>query len=154
MARRRAEAKARVENPGMSDKGINEILGAPKHPEPDSRHQTDNYKQIQKLGQQLEILPVGQARHLLATLLTHINSSGKKGRLIWRGMRDEGVNRRISVAAGAIRRMQLRNLSRAWERYQEWYADMRNSMFFCSGAIRRMQNRKLSMAWEQWQVTL
>ena len=39
----------------------------------------------------------------------------------------------------------------AWERWQEWYAELKGQQYKTAGAIRRMLNRKLSMAWETWQ---
>ena len=53
---------------------------------------------------------------------------------------------------GAVKRMMHRQLSMAWERWQEWYADLKDQQFKVAGALRRMLHRKLSMAWEKWQV--
>ena len=55
------------------------------------------------------------------------------------------------VAAGAIYRMQQRQLSMAWESWQEWYTELKAQQYRLAGAIRRMMNRQISMAWERWQ---
>ena len=44
-------------------------------------------------------------------------------------------------------------MSRAWEKWQQVYADLKFANRMGGGAIRRMLNRKLSMAWEKWQFT-
>merc|ERR1719162_871570 len=54
---------------------------------------------------------------------------------------------------GAINRMLKRQMSRAWEKWQQVYADLKFLNRMGGGAIRRMMNRKLSMAWEKWQFT-
>ena len=47
--------------------------------------------------------------------------------------------------------MQQLQLSKAWEQWQFWYAEVKQQQFMMSGAIRRMQQLQLSKAWEQWQ---
>ena len=47
--------------------------------------------------------------------------------------------------------MMNRKLSMAWERWQQWYAELKDQQFRLAGALRRMMNRQLSMAWESWQ---
>ena len=47
--------------------------------------------------------------------------------------------------------MMNRHLSKGWESWQFWYAELKAQQFKVAGAIRRMLRRKLSMAWEQWQ---
>ena len=39
----------------------------------------------------------------------------------------------------------------AFNRWVEWYEDIKQQQFRISGAINRLMNRKLSMAWERWQ---
>jgi chromosome segregation ATPase len=55
------------------------------------------------------------------------------------------------VAYGAINRMRNLGLSKAWEKWQQSYADDARQQRVLRGAIRRMRNRLLSMAWEKWQ---
>jgi protein SFI1 len=52
---------------------------------------------------------------------------------------------------GAINRLLKRQMSAAWEKWQQVYADLKFANRMGGGAIRRMLNRKLSMAWEKWQ---
>ena len=52
---------------------------------------------------------------------------------------------------GAIQRMLHRKLSMAWEKWQEWYAEMKNQQHLMSGAANRLRNYHLSRAWEKWQ---
>jgi len=52
---------------------------------------------------------------------------------------------------GALNRMRNRLLSMAWEKWQQWYADLMEQKRFMAGALRRMLHRQLSMAWERWQ---
>ena len=50
--------------------------------------------------------------------------------------------------------MQNRHLSMAWEKWQEWYAEMKDQQRLMGGALNRMRNFHLSKAWEQWQVLI
>jgi len=53
--------------------------------------------------------------------------------------------------AGAARRMLLRKLSAAFEKWQYEAAEAARSQYMMGGAIRRMLMRKVSMAFEKWQ---
>merc|ERR1712028_87653 len=54
---------------------------------------------------------------------------------------------------GAMNRILKLQMSQAWEKWQQVYADLKFANRMGGGAIRRMLNRKLSMAWEKWQFT-
>jgi len=54
-------------------------------------------------------------------------------------------------AAQAILRMQGAKVVQAFQRWQEWLADLARQKAFLQGAVRRMQNMKLSKGWEKWQ---
>ena len=45
----------------------------------------------------------------------------------------------------AMMKLFQQGLSRAWERWQEWYALLKEQQFKLAGALRRMMNRQLSM---------
>ena len=59
--------------------------------------------------------------------------------------------RQAKILAGALNRMKNRKLSMAWERWQEWYADVMEQIRLMKGAMGRFMKRQLSMAWERWQ---
>ena len=47
--------------------------------------------------------------------------------------------------------MMNRQLSMAWEKWQEWYAEIKDQQRLMGGALTRFMQRQLSMAWEKWQ---
>ena len=61
-----------------------------------------------------------------------------------------------NMLSGALNRMRNYQLSRAWERWQEWYEDYvaqkERYALLVGGALNRMRNLALSRAWEQWQA--
>ena len=59
-----------------------------------------------------------------------------------------------NMLSGALNRMRNYQLSRAWERWQEWYEDVMHQKFILQGAVNRMKNFQLSRAWEQWQSSM
>jgi hypothetical protein len=82
------------------------------------------------------------------------------------------ARRQQAFMKGVLNRMLNRQLSMAWEQWQQWYAELKaqnpklcqwlqllkseplvqDQQFRLAGAIRRMMNRELSAAWEKWQV--
>ena len=71
----------------------------------------------------------------------------------WREMAEEAARQQF-LMQGALNRMLHRQMSMAWEKWQQVYADLKFANRMGGGAIRRMLNRKLSMAWEKWQFTV
>ena len=65
----------------------------------------------------------------------------------------ESQAQQLAMIQGALNRMLKRQMSMAWEKWQQVYADAKFANRAGGGAIRRMLNRKLSMAWEKWQFT-
>ena len=55
------------------------------------------------------------------------------------------------LLGGALGRMRNFHLSRAWNRWREWFEDYMRQQWLLHGALGRMRNFHLSRAWEQWQ---
>ena len=62
--------------------------------------------------------------------------------------------RQQELLKGAAGRMRNFRLSRAWNKWHEFYMQIKDQQFKMMGALNRMKHLKLSQAWEQWQVSL